>query len=200
MGIRFPHVDVPFDTAVPWWQVVSLRNRFYLKNFVETGTGYGDTSLAATHLFQKVWTVEIVPGVFNQQRTELQQAAQQGKVIRENGNTVDVLRRWMPDLDAAGPSLFYLDAHWPGMGDKIGTECPLLEELEVICRREAFRRDVVMIDNAGLFINTPPPPHDPEQWPTEEAIRECVKLNAPEGTCFAVYFDTFIISPNPLIQ
>jgi hypothetical protein len=62
--------------------------------------------------------------------------------------------------------VFWLDGHWSA-GDTAGEgdECPLLEELATIGPQHA-----ILIDDARLFIEPPPPPHDPSQWPTLEQV------------------------------
>lgn len=180
---------VPLDTQVPWWMVVSLRNRFYLRNFVETGAGYGDTSIAASHLFQNVYSVELCPGVFRDQFEEMQKHPH---IRRECGTSVEWLEKWLPELTE--PTLFYLDSHWPGLGTKLAHECPLLAELDLLI---PFLRsnDIVMIDNAGMFIHPPRPPHDPSEWPSVDEIQGKI------GDKFLLtHFDVFVISSEPLIQ
>ena len=47
-------------------------------------------------------------------------------------------------------------------------ECPLLDEIRATSPGHA--RDCYLIDDARLFMNPPPPPHDPAQWPTFDEI------------------------------
>jgi FkbM family methyltransferase len=78
------------------------------------------------------------------------------------GDSRDIL----PQLDLSEPTVFWLDGHWSA-GDTAGEgdECPLLDELATIGPQHA-----ILIDDARLFIEPPPPPHDPEQWPTLEQV------------------------------
>lgn len=178
------------DNQVPWWVVVSLRNRFYLRNFVESGTAGGETAVTASELFQHVYTVELCPTMFNEQFDRLRKLP---NVTRACGSSPDLIRSWLPLLTE--PSLFYLDGHWTGSGEKLGKECPLLDELEVILPHMGDN-DIVMIDNGGLFIKTPPPPHDPAEWPTIDEIRKAL---GPTDM-LTVFFDVLMISRQQLVQ
>ena len=65
--------------------------------------------------------------------------------------------------------MFWLDAHWCGEGQHdaalLGDECPLREELDAINNHPFAGQHLILIDDARLFIDGPPPPHDPKQWP-----------------------------------
>jgi len=99
--------------------------------------------------------------VFDQQVAELKASP---NATRLRGSTLDHL----PSLASSvqGPTLWYLDSHWPGLGPKLGPECPLLDEIDILAKRLTIVNDVILIDNAGLFFHSPPPPHEPDQWPT----------------------------------
>ena len=189
----FSHPNLPFDTAVPWWIIVSLRNRFYLKVFVETGAGYGDTSLAAASIFQAVHSIELDPDTHARQRPGLVGAK---NAVRHCGSSPDVLKAILPTIDK--PILFYIDAHWPGGGPKHGPECPLLDELQVICSRPEVTQDILVVDNASFFLNPAPLPHDPSEWPTLDEIKECVRAVWPTSQLF-VFMDVLFISNEPLV-
>ena len=76
-------------------------------------------------------------------------------------------REILPEIIRAHPDqrcLFWLDGHWSG-GETAGEddECPLLGELACLSER---RNDIILIDDARLFLCAPPRPHKPSQWPT----------------------------------
>lgn len=185
-----PNYDV-IATQMPWWLVISCRNRWYLRNFVEGGAGYGHTSAVACCHFQTVWAIEMVPEVFNAQNAAL---VNDPKAKRLLGSTLDHL----PSLAASieGPTLWYLDSHWPGMGLKLGQECPLLDELAILANRQNISRDVCMIDNAGMFIHPPRPPHNPAEWPTIAEVRAALAASWP---CTTLIADVLIATPEPII-
>jgi hypothetical protein len=71
------------------------------------------------------------------------------------------------------PALIWLDAHWSrdlGYGRPEFGECPVLAEIEAITCHGLDH--VVLIDDARYFVNPPPKPHKPDQWPTFDEIAE----------------------------
>jgi len=182
-----------FESAVPWWHVISLRNRFYLRNFVETGTGYGDTAYIASTKFKKVYTIDINPDVYENQRPWLKAAT---NVFRFLGDSVVQLPSILSTLDA--PTFFYLDGHWTGQQKpQPDCECPLLEELALICSRPQVARDVIMIDNWGMMKHPPNPPHAPAKWPKAHQVIEAILSRC--GLCVMEYLDTLIATPESVI-
>ncbi len=110
-------------------------------------------------------------------------------MVRGPGETM--LSRIARFLD--GPTLFYLDAHWCGGPKLSAKECPLLDELKIIYERPESAQDVVVIDDARMFLAPPPPPHDPAQWPTDAEIRA-----ASRPRVMQLFGDQFILTPEPL--
>jgi hypothetical protein len=177
---------------MPWWLVISCRNRWYLENFVELGAGYGHTSAIACGHFQRVWSVEIVPEVFRAQVEELKRSPNAARLC---GPTTDHLATIC--RAASGPTLWYLDSHYPGMGPKIGPECPLLEELAILRRARDLSRDVVMVDNWGMFERAPRPPHNPAEWPTGPQVADAMRGT---GLVAQVVVDVLVASPASLFH
>lgn len=184
----------PIDSPeVPWWMVVSLRNRFRISTFVETGTGYGNTSIVAAKLFEEVYTIEIDPAIFGHQKKELLKSR---NVRRYCGDSSKLIKEVLKLLNS--PAIFYLDAHFNGMGKKIAkVECPLLFELQVILSK-AKKRSCILIDNAGMFLHPPHYPHAVKEWPT---IKEIVDMVKPHSNySIQLLCDTLIITPEPIFQ
>ena len=60
-------------------------------------------------------------------------------------------------------AVYWLDGHWSGAGTAGEDDpCPLLDELACLGTRP---QDIVLIDDARLFLGAPPLPHDPARWP-----------------------------------
>lgn len=151
-------MSFPFETAI------YLQARLGLKYLVESGTGSGNTARQCAAMFDRVWTVELNPAVFAKAKQEL---ADCPNVTVMLGQSVNVFPVILPQLDA--PTLFWLDGHWVGSGPRLAIECPLLEELRMLGGlRDA---DVVMIDDARLFLNPPGDNHRPEEWPSMNDIK-----------------------------
>lgn len=149
--------------SIPKALVLSLTADFEIKNFVETGTFKGNSSIWAANHFNKVYTIEI--------DEILHREAANRPDVKNNinfvlGNSKDK----MPEIVSvlSGATLFWLDGHWcMGAGGK-DHECPLEDELIAISKLkgEAF----ILIDDARCFLGKLPPPHNSEDWPTIDAI------------------------------
>jgi predicted O-methyltransferase YrrM len=138
---------------------VALRDALGLTRAVETGTYRGGGTRQLAHIFETVVTVELSPELHASASAAM---ADLPHVTALCGNSADVL----PGLtDAGAPTLWFLDGHWSG-GPTAGedAECPVLEEIAAL--RPGRVDDCVLIDDARLFAAPPPPPHDPDQWPT----------------------------------
>lgn len=83
------------------------------------------------------------------------------RIVSLHGHSPELLAELRPSLP---PSIFWLDAHYSG-GPTAGflNECPVLEEIEAIATD--LDHHFVLIDDARLFINPPPPPHRASDWP-----------------------------------
>ncbi len=136
-----------------------LKVLFSPNVFVETGTFLGETAAWAAGFFDSVYTIEAAKELYLQaskRHTRL------NNVKFLNGESQAILAEVVAQIDQ--PALFWLDAHWSG-GPTWGSdqECPLLEELAVICASSLDH--LILIDDARLFLAPPPSPHKPEQWP-----------------------------------
>jgi hypothetical protein len=176
------------ETAVPWWMVISCRNRWHLEYFVETGTSEGITACTAAQHFRHVHTIELALEPFN---APVQPLLETNNVTRYLGNSSEVIPQIIPILDK--PTFWYLDAHWSGGGQKYGHECPLLDEIAAIGTRDTSC-DVVMIDNYGVF-ETCTPIHDPSQWPSVDQIVDHLHRHCP-SLRVSMFLDVFIACPS----
>jgi len=111
--------------------------------FVETGTFRGGTTRWASEHFNYVYTIEKSESIFELHNKELAKL----KGVKPHRKTI-----------------FWLDGHWSG-GETAGAddECPLLGELACLSNRKG---DIILIDDARLFLSAPPLPHKPSEWPT----------------------------------
>jgi hypothetical protein len=140
-----------------------LRDGFKLKTFVETGTFRADTTLWAAGEFKQVFTIEADPGYYEY---ALEKLAGHDNVVAVFGDSAVQLREVLKQVDE--PALLWLDAHWCSRrkfkAHHAKRQCSLLEEIAAVqaCGVEHY----IMIDDARLFHNPPPPPCDPTAWPT----------------------------------
>ena len=167
--------------------MLSLKERYQLSVFVETGTARGQTAAMAAEHFDQVYTIEADEGTY----------CHTYQFLKHFDNVEALLGRsdrvlWNVKLLHDKPCLFYLDAHWSGDGPRIGPECPLLGELDAIGGTDG--RHVILIDDYRMFKDPPPPPHRPEEWPTLEDIEAKYK-SWNDGTWGNVYGDVILLLP-----
>jgi hypothetical protein len=172
-------------TGPPEDLILKLARQEPLAAFVETGTCQGGTAAWAAQHFPRVHTIEFSRELFEQTR---QRHAGLANVEFIFGDS----RKELPRLvaQAAGLTLFWLDAHWSGSvtyGD--GDECPLMEELEILAR--AGREALIFIDDARCFLAPPAHPHRASFWPAIDEV--CAALHRlPVG--YVVVFEDVIIA------
>jgi len=119
-----------------------------IRFFVETGTFHGETVAEMCDRFEQVHTIELSEPLYQAALAKFQSNQ---NVFCHHGDSSDELERLLPYL--AGPTVFYLDAHFSGEGTALGREeVPLLRELAVLSGRRY--RDIIIIDDRSLFGRT----------------------------------------------
>jgi len=140
--------------------------------FVETGTFRGETTRWAADHFETVDTIELSETLYERHHRDLEAL---GHVTTHLGDSAAVLPKILERL-ASRRALLWLDGHWCfGETAGAGRECVLLEELATLADRPD---DVVLIDDARLFLHAPPRPFVADQWPT---IPELARLLTSPG-------------------
>jgi hypothetical protein len=138
--------------------------------FVETGTFEGDSVAAVADLFAEAHTIELSAEYASRSRQRFEQVP---TVHVHAGRSADVLRDIRPRLEDASV-LFWLDAHWCDADQTAGhtAQSPLLDELEAIgCLGPT---DVLLIDDARLYLSPPPEPHDLADWPRFQSVAQAL--------------------------
>lgn len=123
---------------------------------VETGTGLGTSLIAAASAgcFDRLYSCDVDRPLVYAARIKVPQAR-----IGTGLSTV-CLARWLAeDLRAEDRVLFFLDAHFPGADFRgqpytfdIDHAVPLREELELIRRHRPSARDVIICDDARVYV------------------------------------------------
>lgn len=175
---------------IPLDLMVAMRDRYGLKRFVETGTYRGKTTLLALAYFDIVTTCEISQALHDMLALRLPKVEPPKELIYLRMESPKMLK-FIFDKPDQIPCLVWLDAHWCG-GPKLGPECPLLAELRAINGTRG--RHVILIDDARMFLNPPPPPHDPKQWPTFGQIKELCRQLGPTDVV-EVFGDVIVVRP-----
>lgn len=103
-------------------ELIKLRDRFWLKNCIETGSQYGSTTLELSSIFKNVVTIEADEYYYTTAKERLKGL----KVFLLLGKS----ESWLKLITPKDNILYYLDAH----GCEIGG-CPLKLELEIIASK-----------------------------------------------------------------
>ena len=146
--------------------------------FVETGSAGGDSARLASTIFQKVWSIELIEG-----RAEIKDCP--NNVTFLEGDSIEHLPKIISELkELKGGKkrqhvMFYLDAHFCGdtPNETDYPECPVLEEIN--CIAEYGEDAIIIIDDARLFLGSPPHPNNPTQWPPIADIFSLLKEKFP---------------------
>ena len=136
-----------------WRTILEFAGLYGCKNFVETGTGHGDTLDAVYPYFEKCCSIELGNDLY---RYAKQQFANAPTVAIYHGDSGEVLSR-IPAL--TGMTLYFLDAHYSGQGTVQGSkETPILAELKSILGSGKFN-GVILIDDIKDFVSNPEYPN-----------------------------------------
>ena len=158
--------------SVPEELATDLRDRLGLVRGVETGTyhGYGARTLA--RIFDRAVTIELSEELWRQAQSR------HGDVSNLDLRCGDSAELLPEIVDEELPTFYFLDGHWSG-GPTAGEthECPVLAEVAAI--GAGHEKDCIAIDDARLFAAPPPPPHDPDQWPTLLALIDAIRAVRP---------------------
>ena len=138
-------------------------------NFVESGTYLGDSAEWASHHFKRIVTIELSKTLFDMTSEKLRNLK---NIEFRQGDSRNIIGQVVPTL--TGPSIFWLDGHY-SCGNTAGEEheCPILEELQSL--KHIGVDDVVLIDDAHLFVKPAPVPLKCEHWPSITDVIDLLK-------------------------
>lgn len=137
----------------------TLRN-FGIKNFVESGTGYGCS-------MDKVIMAEVVDNAYGieldkELYAKLKEAYEDIDYMHlYNGYSKDEMKKVIDDLDDK-PTLFWLDAHFPGAdfgtagyGDEKDEDIriPMEAELRVMKENRDLSKDLIFMDDLRIYVD-----------------------------------------------
>lgn len=118
--------------------------------FCETGTYKAISTLEASFIFEKVYTIEISPILYNQ----VKHNNPNNNIEYIFGDSLQELPRIVKEIESQKGCMWFLDAHQSGSDTQNnGTfNCPLLEEIELILKnRKDTSNDIFVIDDVRLF-------------------------------------------------
>ncbi len=117
--------------------------------FVETGTWHGETILKMEPYFEKLFTIEIKPELYNEVKSKYSGS----KINFVCGDSSYEIKNVCDKID--NNTIFFLDGHWScgdtGKGEK---DIPLIEEVESIFKN-LKQKCIIIIDDVRLFGKGP---------------------------------------------
>lgn len=179
------------NPGTPDTHINFLKNEMNLDVFFEGGTYTGASAIRMSKIFERVITVEKSPIMHARAARNIGKAGVDNIVLLK-GDTRDHLKKFLAQNDNI---LFWLDAHWSGghtYGE--GDECPLIQELKLIFSTK--KNYLVLIDDARLFLSSPPRPHNYLEWPT---MREVIAA-IPADHEMIVYNDVIYLLPRSILN
>ncbi len=177
-----PHVG-----TVPPQLVTDLRDKLELARAVETGTFHGTGTNTLAAVFPRVVTIELSPDLHERARKRFADQPHVELLLGDSGRELSRV------VDRDTPTLYFLDGHWSGGETAHGdAECPVLDELEALVRGNPD--DCILVDDARLFVDPPPPPHQRSEWPSIEELLGRIRAIHP-GHYVVVVDDQIVAVP-----
>ena len=126
----------------------AVLSKYTNKNFVETGTLWGDgIELALNSGFEKIYSIDINPDCVAKTKERFSEQVAQGRVEILHGDTIELFPKILAELKT--PTTFWLDAHWDG-GPEGQKKAPLLEELLALANHD-IKTHTLLIDDRRCF-------------------------------------------------
>ena len=176
-------------TGVPLKMIKKIIKGFNVPYFIETGTAGAYSIVEASEYFKTCHTIELIEGRTPTHKEEIVYDKdvideESGEVIKkadptiadhvfteikypENitfhvGDSTDILPKINKEV-SDNYAVYWLDAHYsdPDPSPDGCIECPIVAELEAISDN---KKSIIVIDDARLFLGTPPPPLKPNEW------------------------------------
>jgi hypothetical protein len=197
------------DGGCPFYLVKKIIEGIDVPYFVETGTAGAYSVTKAAEIFKECHTIEIIEGRTPKEKETIVVHEEDPTIVDyipvaieypENikfhiGDSPKVLGELVEKVKN-DYAVFWLDAHY---SDDVPSEdgvveCPIIEELEAI---KDCQKAIILIDDARLFLGTPPLPLKPALWASVKDIFITVLKHFPNHH-FTIVDDYIVIVPNEL--
>lgn len=138
-----------------------FMEEFKLETYFETGTGIAEClSYALQYRFKTYYTVDIDEELVESAYNNLKDCGKDINLLI--GKSTDIMREYLPQIPKESPTLFFLDAHFPGADFHKCTyeesireyrqdAFPLEEEVKIILENRDVSKDVIIIDDFILY-------------------------------------------------
>ncbi len=157
-----------------------LSHHLNLDVFVETGTFRGDTIRAAKPFFNHIYSIELSKHYYDEAHKHFGEDANISLIHADSASGLNMIVSKIQHH----PVVFWLDAHWCVADATAGeqSQCPLLAELDAI--KQLNSDSMIIIDDARLFLSTPPKPHETSNWPSfDKLVRRLLELSDDHQLC-----------------
>jgi hypothetical protein len=130
--------------------LLSHFKKYKNKIFVESGTFLGNGLQCALDAgFEKCYSIEIHEHLFDKATIRFQTEIKNNRCKLFHGDSGQLLMQIIKDLDSK--ATFWLDAHISSnYGDKLGKNCPILDELDLIGFSN-LKTHTILIDDLNCF-------------------------------------------------
>jgi len=127
--------------------ISKIGNYYGCKIMVETGTYFGQSTKYFSKIFNKVFSVELSPALYDFSSRRFSKIS---NIFLYLGDSVVQLPRIILLLNQ--PTIFYLDAHASGGVTQQGQEpSPIKKELEIISNFKHLSNSIILLDDARGF-------------------------------------------------
>jgi hypothetical protein len=168
----------------------------HAKNFVETGTYYGDSTKAAAPIFENIYSIELSPEIHKQAKERLKEYR---NVNLYMGDSKQILPLLLFQLDEK--TIFFLDGHYSCENTARGdTDTPIIEELIAI-KNSKLKNPIIIIDDIRFFTR-----HIRSDYPSLADIEAMIKKYNPNYNAYVVgdmllaFHDDEPFTVSPVIQ
>jgi len=176
-------------TGVPIVMINEIIKGVNVKYFVETGTAGARSIIEASKHCSTCYTIELIEGRTPTHKEELVYDEdvideESGDIIKKGDPTIvdhvfkeikypENIMFYVGDSTQLLPkinfeinnnyAIYWLDAHYsdPEPSPLGCVECPIISEIQAISDNQ---NAIIFIDDARLFLGTPPPPLKPNEW------------------------------------
>lgn len=115
--------------------------------FIESGTFMGESTSLASNIFEKVYTIELEPSLYDRAVSLFKEKTNIDTLF---GDTIKILPEIL--IKESRNSIFWLDGHNSGPGTNVGEiDFPALQECEIIDKYFTGNLGLILIDDVRLF-------------------------------------------------
>jgi hypothetical protein len=171
--------------------LASLAAQQGITQALESGTFFANGALQLAALFDRVWTVEREPSLHEFCRCTYRSVSNIQFLLGESPKIITEVLASEP-----APFLFVLDAHWfpvsPLNASLEKTQCPVVDEIIAISKsRSALNGDVIIIDDADMFLGSLPKPFRNNEFPSITSIISLLR-DSFRAECVSVIDDVIV--------